>query len=98
MPDDSPKLHKVLADAGFVAPRDGGTGSCLGRVSVNGQPAHTGQRVGPKDQVRVNGRPIGRLPLLPPPRVILYYKPVGEICSRDDPGEAPGRSTTVCRR
>ena len=31
-----------------------------GRVSVNGEPAHIGQRVALNDQVRVNGKPIMR--------------------------------------
>ncbi|MEZ5649116.1 MAG: pseudouridine synthase [Burkholderiaceae bacterium] len=85
LPDESPKLHKVLADAGFGSRREMEELIVAGRVSVNGQPAHVGQRVGPKDQVRVNGRPIKRKPLPPPPRVLLYHKPAGEICTRDDP-------------
>lgn len=89
LPDDSPKLHKVLADAGFGSRREMEELIVSGRVSVNGQPAHVGQRVGPKDQVRVNGRPIKRLPAPPAPRVLLYHKPAGEICSRDDPGKRP---------
>lgn len=87
--DDSPKLHKVLADAGFGSRREMEEVIIAGRVSVNGQPAHVGQRVGPKDQVRVNGRPIKRKPLPPAPRVLLMHKPAGLICSRDDPGKRP---------
>jgi pseudouridine synthase len=56
-----------------------------GRVSVNGQPAHIGQRIGPNDQVRVNGRTVPRRPAGPVQRVLLYHKPAGEICTRDDP-------------
>lgn len=87
--DDSPKLHKVLADAGFGSRREMEEVIISGRVSVNGQPAHIGQRVGAKDQVRVNGRPIKRKPLPPAPRVLLMHKPSGLICSRDDPGKRP---------
>lgn len=89
VPDDSPKLHKVLADAGLGSRREMEDLIIAGRISVNGQPAHIGQRVGPKDQVRVNGRPIKRKALPPPPRVLLYNKPTGEICSRDDPSGRP---------
>ncbi len=56
-----------------------------GRVSVNGEPAHVGQRIGAGDQIRVNGKPIRRPALPPPTRVLLYHKPAGEISSRDDP-------------
>ncbi|MCM5569726.1 rRNA pseudouridine synthase [Burkholderiaceae bacterium FT117] len=83
--EDHPKLHKVLADAGLGSRRDMEELIVAGRVSVNGQPAHIGQRIGPNDLVRVNGRPIQRRNVSKPPRVLLYHKPAGEICTRDDP-------------
>ncbi|MFA7665661.1 MAG: pseudouridine synthase, partial [Burkholderiaceae bacterium] len=83
--EDQPKLHKVLADAGLGSRRDMEELIVAGRVSVNGQPAHIGQRIGPNDQVRVNGRPVQRRNLYQAPRVLLYHKPAGEICTRDDP-------------
>jgi 23S rRNA pseudouridine2605 synthase len=83
--EDHPKLHKVLADAGLGSRRDMEELIIAGRVSVNGQPAHIGQRIGPNDQVRANGRPIPRRNVQMPPRVLLYHKPSGEICTRDDP-------------
>ena len=62
-----------------------------GRIEVNGRPAHIGQRIGPRDRVLVDGRPV---PLRPPaeeePRLLLYHKPAGEIVSADDPA---GRQT-----
>jgi len=86
----SEKLHKVLADAGIGSRRDMEEMIVAGRVSVNGQPAHIGQRVMPSDQVRVNGKPLQRrAPGGRPPRVLLYHKPVGEIVTQDDPGERP---------
>lgn len=89
-----PKLHKVLADAGVGSRREMEELIVAGRVSVNGEPAHIGQRVGPNDQVRVNGKPIMRLNTKKPPRVILYHKPAGEIVSHDDPG---GRASVFAR-
>lgn len=87
----SEKLHKVLADAGVGSRRDMEELIIAGRVSVNGQPAHIGQRVSPSDQVRVNGKPLNRRTAAPgrPPRVLLYHKPAGEIVSQDDPGQRP---------
>ena len=85
--EDQPKLHKVLADAGLGSRRDMEELILAGRVSVNGQPAHIGQRIGPTDQVRVNGRAISRRAAPAAPRVLLYHKPSGEICTRDDPGQ-----------
>lgn len=85
----SEKLHKVLADAGVGSRRDMEELIIAGRVSVNGQPAHTGQRVMPTDQVRVNGKPLTRRQPGRPPRVLIYHKPVGEIVTQDDPGLRP---------
>jgi len=89
-----PKLHKVLADAGVGSRREMEELITAGRVSVNGEPAHIGQRVSPSDQVRVNGKPIARPNTKKPPRVILYHKPSGEIVSHDDPG---GRASVFAR-
>ncbi len=86
----SDKLHKVLADAGIGSRRDMEELIVAGRVSVNGQPAHVGQRVLPTDQVRINGRPLNtRRQPGRPPRVLLYHKPAGEIVSQDDPQSRP---------
>jgi 23S rRNA pseudouridine2605 synthase len=85
----SEKLHKVLADAGVGSRRDMEELIIAGRVSVNGQPAHIGQRVLPSDQVRVNGKPLARKQPGRPPRVLLYHKPAGEIVSQDDPDNRP---------
>jgi 23S rRNA pseudouridine2605 synthase len=85
----SEKLHKVLADAGVGSRRDMEELIVAGRVSVNGQPAHIGQRVLPSDQVRVNGKPLARKQPGRPPRVLLYHKPAGEIVSQDDPDNRP---------
>ena len=89
-----PKLHKVLADAGVGSRREMEELIVAGRVSVNGEPAHIGQRVGANDQVRVNGRLITRPNAQKPPRIILYHKPAGEIVSHDDP---EGRATVFAR-
>ena len=89
-----PKLHKVLADAGIGSRRDMEELIIAGRVSVNGEPAHVGQRIGPDDKVRVNGRLVTRPKAGKLPRVILYHKPAGEIVSHDDP---EGRASVFAR-
>ena len=86
---DAPKLHKVLADAGLGSRREMEELIIAGRVSVNGEPAHIGQRIGPSDQVRINGKALQRRIASRPPRVLLYHKPAGEIVSHDDPESRP---------
>jgi 23S rRNA pseudouridine2605 synthase len=92
--DDTVKLHKVLADAGMGSRRDMEDLIIQGRVSVNGMPAHIGQRVGPTDQVKINGKMVHRKVQTKPPRVIMYHKPAGEIVSQSDP---EGRPTVFSR-
>ncbi|MGI4984864.1 MAG: pseudouridine synthase [Janthinobacterium lividum] len=83
--DDAPKLHKVLAEAGMGSRREMEELIVAGRVTVNGEPAHIGQRILPADQVRINGKPVRRKLASKPPRVLLYHKPAGEIVSHSDP-------------
>ncbi len=83
--DDAPKLHKVLAEAGLGSRRDMEELIIAGRVSVNGEPAHIGQRILPTDQVRINGKLVQRKVTKKPPRVLIYHKPAGEIVSTSDP-------------
>jgi 23S rRNA pseudouridine2605 synthase len=86
---DSPKLHKVLAQAGLGSRLEMEALIVQGRISVNGEPAHVGQRIQFGDQIKVNGKPI-RYRIEPPPaRVIAYHKPVGEVVSHDDPQNRP---------
>lgn len=86
---DAEKLHKILADAGVGSRRDMEELIISGRVSVNGKPAHVGQRVGPEDVIRVNGKPLARKRVAARPQVLLYHKPAGELVTRDDPEDRP---------
>ena len=86
---DSPKLHKVLAQAGMGSRLEMEKLIAEGRISVNNEPAHVGQRVQYGDQIKVNGKPIHIRIDPPPARVIAYHKPAGEIVSHDDPQNRP---------
>ena len=86
---DSPKLHKVLAQAGLGSRLEMEALILQGRISVNNEPAHIGQRIQYGDQVKINGKPIRYRIAPPPPRVIAYHKPVGEVVTHDDPQNRP---------
>ena len=91
---ESPKLHKILAQSGMGSRLEMEQLIMEGRISVNNEPAHIGQRIQFGDHIKVNGRPI-RFRIDPPPaRVIAYHKPVGEVVTHDDPQNRP----TVFRR
>ncbi|MDR3371817.1 pseudouridine synthase [Rhodoferax sp.] len=86
---ESPKLHKVLAQAGMGSRLEMEQLILEGRITVNNEPAHIGQRVQFGDHVKVNGKPI-RFKIAPPPaRVLAYHKPAGEVVSHDDPQNRP---------
>lgn len=91
---ESPKLHKVLAQAGMGSRLEMEQLIMEGRITVNNEPAHVGQRIQFGDHIKVNGKPI-RFRIDPPPaRVIAYHKPAGEVVTHDDPQNRP----TVFRR
>ena len=91
---DAPKLHKVLAQAGMGSRLEMEQMIVEGRITVNGEPAHVGQRIQFGDNVKVNGKPVRLRILPPPPRVLAYHKPAGEVVTHDDPQNRP----TVFRR
>ncbi|MFN9746257.1 MAG: pseudouridine synthase, partial [Betaproteobacteria bacterium] len=91
---DAPKLHKVLAQSGVGSRRDLEQMIVEGRVTVNGAPAHVGQRISFGDRIALDGKPV-KVRIQPPkPRVLAYHKPAGEVVTHDDPQQRP----TVFRR
>ncbi|MBK6366252.1 MAG: rRNA pseudouridine synthase [Polaromonas sp.] len=86
---EQPKLHKVLAQAGMGSRLEMEQLILEGRISVNNEPAHIGQRIQLGDQVKVNGKPIKYRIAPPPTRVIAYHKPAGEVVTHDDPQNRP---------
>ncbi|WFF41674.1 23S rRNA pseudouridine(2605) synthase RluB [Salinicola endophyticus] len=89
------KLQKVLARAGYGSRREMETAIGAGRVKVNGSVATLGDRVGARDRVTLDDRPVNlRATDEVPRRVIMYNKPEGELCTRKDP---EGRRTVFER-
>jgi 23S rRNA pseudouridine2605 synthase len=86
----SEKLQKVLARAGLGSRRAIEGWIAEGRVRVNGEIAELGRRVRAADRIEVDGRLIPRAAEhAQVTRVLLYNKPPGEICTRDDPEGRP---------
>ncbi|GGC88230.1 ribosomal large subunit pseudouridine synthase B [Halopseudomonas salina] len=84
------KLQKVLARVGLGSRREIESWIEGGRISVNGQIASLGCRVDSLDQILVDGRPVKRdIANEEARRVMLYNKPEGEVCTRDDPEGRP---------
>lgn len=86
----SEKLQKVLARIGLGSRRYMEEVIAAGRVSVNGQIAQVGERIEPGDELRIDGRKVQfQIEDEIRRRVLIYYKPEGEICSRNDPENRP---------
>jgi 23S rRNA pseudouridine2605 synthase len=91
---ETPKLHKILAQAGMGSRLEMERLIIEGRITVNNEPAHVGQRIQYGDSIKINGQPI-RFRIEPPaPRILAYHKTSGEIVTTDDPENRP----TVFRR
>jgi 23S rRNA pseudouridine2605 synthase len=79
---DTVRVQKALADAGVASRRSADALVAAGRVTVNGSPAVTGQRVDPAvDALAVDGRaivPAGRRTYL------ALHKPVGVVSTVGD--------------
>lgn len=91
--DPSPqdeKLQKVLARAGQGSRREMERAIAEGRVKVNGVVATLGDRVTESDKIQVDDQYIRvKKGEADTTRVILYNKPEGQICSRNDPEGRP---------
>nr|WP_298113519.1 pseudouridine synthase [uncultured Pseudomonas sp.] len=84
------KLQKVMARMGLASRREIEGWISAGRVKVNGAVAGLGQRVDLHDAIAIDGRLIKREEAAESVRrVIIYNKPEGEICTRDDPEGRP---------
>jgi 23S rRNA pseudouridine2605 synthase len=90
IPPSGEKLQKVLARIGVGSRRDVEAWISQGRIKVNGVAATLGQRVDLHDAIAVDGKLIKRVEAAEATRrVIMYNKPDGEICTRDDPEGRP---------
>lgn len=95
MSDDVQRLHKRLAQAGYGSRRVIEEWIRAGRITVNGQTAQIGATVALGDVVSIDGKVVDwERSLAPSPRVLIYNKPNGEVCTRSDP---EGRATVFDR-
>jgi 23S rRNA pseudouridine2605 synthase len=83
------RLQKLLAGAGLGSRRAIEEWIRAGRVTVAGRPAQLGDRAGPTDDIRLDGRKLELGSQAAPRELLLYYKPVGEVTTRSDPQGRP---------
>lgn len=85
------RIQKVLANAGYGSRRKIEELIKAGKITVNGKTAQLGQQIGQKDRIAINSKTI-RLHLQRETKckILAYYKPAGEVCTRKD---EKGRAT-----
>jgi 23S rRNA pseudouridine2605 synthase len=80
------RLQKLLAGAGLGSRRAIEEWIRAGRVTVNGRTAQLGDRGGPGDDIRLDGKPVALPSAAAPTRqLLLYNKPLDEVTTRSDP-------------
>lgn len=82
------KLQKRLAALAYGSRREIEKWIAAGRVEVNDKPAQLGQRVGADDRIKIDGKPVSGQ-TSDRPRILIYNKPAGLICTRHDPEGRP---------
>lgn len=83
LPETPQRLQKFLAAQGFGSRRSVEQMIRDGRISVNGQTAQLGDCISQGDTIKLDGRLI-QTQNSQAPRMLLYHKPVGEVCTRQD--------------
>ncbi len=84
------RLQKILANAGLASRREVEKWIEAGRIKVNGKIAILGTKVSERDKIFIDDKPVYLDNEKPAHQTIAYHKPIGQICTRDDP---EGRDT-----
>lgn len=81
------RIQKVLARAGFGSRRQVEAWIEAGQITVNGEKAKLGAQITENDRVKLDGKALSPKKLWnkTTKEVLLYHKPVGEVCTRQDP-------------
>jgi 23S rRNA pseudouridine2605 synthase len=90
------RLQKVLARAGLASRREAEEWIRAGRLTVNGQAASLGVRVGPEDEVRLDGRVIRQRAPQSGGRAYIYHRSPGESLDAA-PADAPDTLPLLAR-
>ncbi len=83
------KIQKILANLGYASRREIERWISAGRISVNDKIIELGTRIEPGDEIRIDGKLIKQQSEAVPTRILLYHKPMDEICTRNDPEGRP---------
>ncbi len=84
------RIQKLLSRAGYGSRREIERMVNAGEILVNGQRADSGQAIDENDQVTLRGQRLHLSSRLQcHPKVLMYHKPAGEVCTLSDPEGRP---------
>ncbi len=79
------RIQKFLAAQGAGSRRQIDALLQQGRISVNGKTAKPGDRVGGREKIAIDGKLLRLRRHESRHKILMYHKPVGEVCTRNDP-------------
>lgn len=79
------RIQKYLASQGAGSRRQIDSLLQQGRISVNGKPAKPGDQVAGGEKIAIDGKLLRLQRHLAKPKILMYHKPVGQVCTRADP-------------
>ncbi len=79
------RIQKYLASQGAGSRRQIDALLQQGRISVNGKIARPGDQVEGREKIAIDGKLLRLQRHVAKPKLLMYHKPVGEVCTRDDP-------------
>jgi 23S rRNA pseudouridine2605 synthase len=79
------RIQKFLANQGIGSRRQLDAMLQAGRISVNGKPAKPGDQIDGREKIAIDGKLLRLQRDLARPKILLYHKPIGQVCTRSDP-------------
>ena len=83
------RIQKILAHQGVASRRQIDAMLQQGRITVDGKIAKPGDQISGREKIAVDGKLIRMAKFESRPRLLIYHKPVGEVCTRSDPEGRP---------
>ena len=84
------RIQKYLANQGAGSRRQIDAMLQQGRITVNGKVAKPGDQIDGREKIAIDGKLLRLQRQVARPKILMYHKPLGEVCTRSDP---EGRDT-----